>query len=152
MKKQTLVLGLGNPLMSDEGIGNHLIERLSKLAEKYPCVDFVDAGTGGLKILHLFEGRSKVIIIDCANMGTEPGCIKKFPPDQVSSVKKMSHYSLHEQDLLQIINLAKKLDQCQQEIVIFGIQPESSCFGQKLSKKLMDRMNDYIKFICTELV
>ena len=151
MKKQTLVLGLGNPLMSDDGIGIYLLKHLSSLAKKYPNVDFVDAGTGGLKILHLLEGRSKAIIIDCANMRAEPGHIEKFSPEQAVSVKALAHYSLHEQDLLQIIDMARKLDQCPQSIVIFGIQPENTGFGQKLSQKLVNKMDDYITLVCKEL-
>ncbi|MCJ7779064.1 MAG: hydrogenase maturation protease [Sedimentisphaerales bacterium] len=150
-KRDVVVIGLGNVLLSDEGIGVNILEHLSRLAEKYPSIDFVNSGTGGLNILHLLEHRSKAIIIDCANMGVEAGRIKRFTPDEVLSVKKLVHYSLHEQDLLQIIDLARRLGCCPQEIVIFGIQPENTSLGQKLSQKLVDRMDDYITFICEEL-
>ena len=151
MKKQTIVLGLGNPLMSDEGIGVYLVNRLSGLSEKYPEVDFMDAGTGGLNLLHLFEGREKVVFIDCANMEEEPGKIRKFTPEQVKSVKQLAHQSLHEQDLLKIIEMAKKLDQCPKEIVIFGIQPKNIILGQILSDELENKIDDYINIILKEL-
>ncbi|OHB59930.1 MAG: hypothetical protein A2167_00475 [Planctomycetes bacterium RBG_13_46_10] len=150
-RKNVVVIGLGNVLLSDEGIGVHIINKLSSLKRQFPFVDFIDAGTGGMNILHILECRCKAIIIDCANMGVEPGQIKKFTPDQAVSVKTLSHYSLHEQDLLQIIGMAKRLDQCPQEIVIFGIQPENTGYGQKLSRKLMNKMDDYIKLVCQEL-
>ncbi len=151
LPKDVIVLGLGNPLMSDEGVGVAVIERFSAHSDKFPNVDFIDAGTGGMSILHLLEHRRKAIIIDCANMGVEAGHIKRFTPDEVLSVKKLAHHSLHEQDLLQIIGLIRRLGRCPQEIVIFGIQPESTFFGQKLSQKLVDRMDDYITLICEEL-
>jgi hydrogenase maturation protease len=150
-QKDVVVIGLGNKLLSDEGIGVRLIEHLSSLAERYPNVDFVDAGTGGLTILHLLEGRRKAVIIDCANMGAEPGHIKKFTPDQALSVKAIAHHSLHEQDLMQIIGLAKKLGQCPQEIVIFGIQPEVIELGIGLSETLASKVEGYVSAICREL-
>ena len=150
-RRDVVVIGLGNVLLSDEGIGVNILEHLSKLAEKYPSIDFVNAGTGGMNVLHLLEHRRKAIIIDCANMGIEPGHIKRFTPDEVLSVKKLAHYSLHEQDLLQIIDLARRLGRCLQEIVIFGIQPESTSLGQKLSQKLVDRMDNYMTLLCEEL-
>ncbi len=151
MKKPTVVLGMGNPLMSDEGIGVVLIDRLSRLAGSFPSVEFADAGTGGMSLLHYFDGRSKAIIIDCANMNEEPGTIKRFTSANVKSVKQLAHLSLHEQDLLKIIEMAKLLDQCPKEIVIFGIQPKSVSFGQSLSKELEQKIDNYISVICKEL-
>src|SRR4030042_2897768 len=71
MRKPVVVLGLGNPLMGDEGIGVYLVERLMESADEYPSVDFIDAGTGGLSILHHIEDRRKAIIIDCAFMAEQ---------------------------------------------------------------------------------
>ncbi|MBN2183115.1 MAG: hydrogenase maturation protease [Sedimentisphaerales bacterium] len=151
MKKPTVVLGLGNPLMADEGIGIHLVNCLSELSEKFPHVDFIDAGTGGLSLLHYFEGRQKAVIIDCAEMGAEPGAVRKFRPDQVESIKKLTHYSLHEQDLIKIIEMARKLNQCPPELIIFGVQPEMVSLEQQISSVLVERMDEYITLISREL-
>ena len=151
MKKATLVLGLGNPLMSDEGIGVYLVQRLAKLKDKFPDVDFIDAGTGGMTVLHLIEDRQKVVIVDCARMGLQPGEIRRFTPAQAETVKALSHRSLHEADILGIIDLAKRLGQCPDRIVIFGIEPEVVQPGQQLSRALSDRIEDYITQISEEL-
>ena len=150
-RNKTIVVGLGNPLMSDEGIGVVLVNRLSELSDKYPFVDFVDGGTGGMNLLHLLDDRKNAIIIDCANMEQEPGQIKKFSPDEVKSVKQLAHQSLHEQDLLKIIEIAKQLDQCPEEIVIFGIQPKNIELDQTLSLELTQKIDNYINLICAEL-
>jgi hydrogenase maturation protease len=152
MKKNIAVLGLGNPLMADEGIGCFLIQQFQSKADEYPLVDFIDAGTGGMNILHLIEDRHKVILIDCAYMGTKPGTIKRFTPDKVSTVKKLAHQSLHEADILKILALAKQLDQCPDEIIIFGIEPESIKLEQKLSDTLIKKLDDYIACITKELI
>ncbi|MBN2589317.1 MAG: HyaD/HybD family hydrogenase maturation endopeptidase [Sedimentisphaerales bacterium] len=151
MKKPTIVLGLGNPLMSDEGIGIFLINRLTELSEQFPEVDFFDAGTGGITLLHLFEGRDRAIIIDCAYMDEEPGRIRRFTPDQVKSVKQLAHQSLHEQDIMKIIEMAKLMEQCPKEVILFGIQPKSLELGEGISSELEQNIDDYIKVICNEL-
>jgi len=152
LSKDVTVLGLGNPLMSDEGVGVAVIERFSAHSDKFPNVDFIDAGTGGMSILHLIEGKRKVIIVDCAYMGTEPGTIRKFGPDEVRSVKKLAHQSLHETDIFKIIDLAKQLGNCPQEISFFGIEPETIEPKQKLSKIISTRIDDYIITISKEFI
>ncbi len=151
MKRSTVVLGLGNPLMADEGIGVRLVERLSKLAADYPEVDFLDAGTGGLAVLHHVEGRRKAIFIDCAYMGEEPGTIRRFLPEEVRSTKVLAHQSLHEADLLRILDMAHQLGQAPEEIVIFGIEPGRIEPVIGLSPALTDRFDEYLATVLREL-
>ena len=151
MKKETVVLGLGNPLMSDEGIGSFLIEKLLTKAHDFPDVEFIDAGTGGMAILHLIEDRKKAILIDCAYMDTKPGTIMKFTPQQVQSVKKLMHYSLHEVDILKVLDIAEKLGNCPSDIVIFGIEPQRVKLSTNLSDKISAKVDHYITAITEEL-
>ena len=151
-KKDVVVIGLGNVLMSDEGIGVRLVRILSSQQDKFPLVDFIDAGVAGMSLLHLVANRKKVVIIDCAKMETTPGIIKRFALDEVQSVKKLSQFSLHEVDILQVINLSKQLGECPEQILFFGIEPESIAMGQKLSKTLSDKIDFYTAEICKELI
>jgi hydrogenase maturation protease len=151
MKKAVVVLGLGNPLMADEGIGVAVVQRLAEAAARYPSVDFLDAGTGGMSLLHLLEGRRKAVVIDCALMDDEPGAIKRFTCDQVRSRKVLAHQSLHEADLMHIIAMARQLGQAPEEIVIFGIQPQTVEPGEGLSPVLRDRIEQYVTRVLQEL-
>ena len=151
MAKPVVVLGLGNPLMADEGVGVYLIERLQESAGDFPFVDFVDAGTGGLAVLHLLEGRRQAIVIDCAFMEEPPGTIRRFTPDQVQSAKVLAHQSLHEADLLRIIEMARQLGQAPETIVLFGIQPQRVEPGWELSRTLIERIDEYVSMIRREL-
>jgi hydrogenase maturation protease len=151
MKKPTVVLGLGNPLMADEGIGIHLIERLAARAGQWPGVEMIDAGTGGMAVLHRLEGRTKAIFVDCAFMGLEPGTLRRFTPEEVHSSKALAHQSLHEADLLRILSLAEELGQCPEQVVIFGIEPEVVEPRQGLSAALKDRTEQYLAEITAEL-
>ncbi|HNS19097.1 MAG TPA: hydrogenase maturation protease [Sedimentisphaerales bacterium] len=150
-KRPTVVLGLGNPLMADEGIGVCLVERLAESLLDYPDVDFLDAGTGGLAVLHHMAGRRKAILVDCAYMEQEPGAIRRFSPDDVRSKKVLAHQSLHDADLLRIIGMARELGQAPEEIVIFGIQPELIEFRQGLSVTLANGIDRCLAAIRAEL-
>jgi len=151
MRRSTVVLGLGNPLMADEGIGVCLVVRLSRSAEEYPDVEFIDAGTGGLAVLHHIQGRRKVIFIDCAYMGEEPGAIRRFTPEEVCTGKVLAHQSLHEADLLRIIDMSRQLGEAPEEIVIFGIQPERIEPALDLSPVLKSRIDEYLTVLLNEL-
>ena len=150
--KETIVLGLGNPLMADEGIGGYLIGELQKQADRFHDIDFVDAGTGGFNLLHYLDGRKKAIIIDCALMGTPPGTIKKFSPEDVESTKKLAHYSLHEADIIKVLQMAKMLGQCPETVIIFGIEPETIEQRQSLSPALLERIDSYLEQITKEIL
>lgn len=151
MRKDVVVLGLGNPLMSDEGVGAHIIGRFLAQADKYPFAEFIDAGTGGAAILHLIAGREKAVLIDCAQIGTEPGAIKRFMPEEVKSLKRVAHQSLHEGDILDIIRMSRQLGQQPKEIVLFGIEPQTVGPGLKLSDTVKKRLDDYVTVISEEL-
>jgi hydrogenase maturation protease len=150
-RNDVVVLGLGNPLMADEGIGVYLVERLMESAAQYPAADFVDAGTGGLSILHQIEGRRKAILIDCAFMDEPPGAIRRFTPEEVQSTKVLAHQSVHEADLMRIIAMARQLGEAPDQIVIFGIQPARVEPSQGLSQVLVERIDEYISMILHEL-
>lgn len=153
--KPTIVVGLGNPLMADEGIGTVLVEQLEKLARdgRLPSeqVEYYDGGCGGMYLLHTIADRRKAILIDCCQMGTEPGTIRRFTPEDVISVKQMAHLSLHEVDILKVIELAKEIGQCPDEIVIFGIEPVSIEPQMRLNEPIAARLNEYIEAIRKEL-
>jgi len=102
-------------------------------------------------LLHTIAERKKVILIDCCLMGTDPGTIRRFTPDDVNSVKKMAHLSLHEVDILKVIELAKKIGQCPDDIVILGIEPVAIEQQMYLNETLQKRIPEYIEVIRAEL-
>ena len=150
-KNDIVVLGLGNPLMADEGVGGFLVNKLLEKKDSYPEIDFIDAGTGGMAILHLIAERKKVIIIDCAYMNKAPGTIVRFTPQDVKTIKQLIHYSLHEIDILKVIAIARQLNQCPDEIVIFGIEPEKIELQNNLNSALLKNIDKYLATIESEL-
>ena len=96
-----------------------------------------------MSVLHELEGREKVIFIDCTMMGEPPGTIRRFTPDDVVTRKVQSRFSMHEGDLLHTISLARRLGTCPEDVVIFGIEPKSTDFGEYLSPELSARLDEY---------
>jgi hydrogenase maturation protease len=155
-RKSKIVIGLGNPLMTDEGIGVLLVQKLAQKSDRkelHGCndVEFYDGGTGGMNLLYKIENRDKVILIDCAKMGQSPGTICRFTPDQVRTLKKLAHFSLHEIDILKLLDVAAQLDAAPKEVIIFGIEPASLELGNDLSEILKTQLDNYLNTILAEL-
>jgi hydrogenase maturation protease len=148
--KPTLIICQGNPLMRDEGIGIRLASELSAHLADNPNVEVMDLGTGGLAVLHAIEGRKKIIFVDCAVMGQAPGTILRFTPEQVRSTKVRMRYSLHEGDLLNTLELSRRLGECPDNIVVFGIEPKEIADGEGLSNELQNNIQQYVQTILQE--
>jgi hydrogenase maturation protease len=149
--QSTIVIGLGNPLMRDEGVGVLLVQKLSAEFPGRGDVEFYDGGTGGMSLLYKIENRHKLILIDCAKMGEPAGTIRRFTPDQVRSVKQLGHFTLHEVDILKVLELAAQFGDAPEEVVLFGIEPQSLELGPDLSKPLADQFENYLAMIGKEL-
>lgn len=149
-RKQCLVVGLGNPLMRDEGVGVKVLELLKCDDAPREHVEFLDGGTGGVALVHAMAGREKAIFIDCAQMSEKAGTIRRFEVDDIRSTKDLPQMSLHEADLLQIIGLADQLGKCPPKITLFGIEPQTVEPGHDLSPVLSEKVASYAGQIAAE--
>ncbi len=149
--KPILIICLGNPLMRDEGIGIRLASELLVHLTDNSDVEVLDLGTGGLAVLHAIVGREKIVFVDCAIMGQTPGLMHRFTPGQVRSLKVRMRYSLHEGDLLNTLKLSRRLGECPDDIVIFGIEPKEIDHGEGLTSKLENNIQQYVQTILQEL-
>jgi hydrogenase maturation protease len=149
--KPILIICLGNPLMRDEGIGIRLASELLVHLADNPDVEVMDLGTGGLSVMHAIADRKKIIFVDCAIMGQKPGTMLRFTPQQVRSKKVRMRYSLHEGDLLNTLELSRRLGECPDDIVIFGIEPKEIAHGEGLTNELENNTQHYVRTILKEL-
>lgn len=149
--KPIIVVGLGNPLMGDEGVGLHVVQRLEKRQDDFPNVEFVEGGTSLAAAVYRTMGRRKAVFIDCALMGEEPGTLRRFAPEHVCSVKYLSGVSLHEGDLCTLLEGLRMLGEAPKEVVIFGIQPVSIEPRMRLSECLLRRLDEYVAAIESEI-
>jgi len=127
-----LVLGLGNPLRGDDGVGPRMVEELTRrgLPEG---VTALDGETGGLDLLQVLERWKRVVVIDAADVGREPGQFVRFTPDQVWLARAADRFSLHHAGLSEVLALANALGRVLPEMVIFGVQPAEVGWGEGLS-------------------
>jgi hydrogenase maturation protease len=132
MRPATLILGLGNPLRGDDGIGPRVVEDLTdhNLPEG---VTALDGGTGGLDLLRLMEEWERVVIVDAADVGREPGEYVRFTPDEMRLAGASPTLSLHHAGLSEVLALADALDMDLPEMVIFGVQPAEIGWKEGLS-------------------
>ena len=140
-----VIIGIGNLLLMDEGIGVHTINEL----EKYDLpnnVEIYDGGTGGFKLIDLMHNTKKVIFIDAVETGKAPGTITAFKSKDVRSLYPKKKYSLHDTDLLEVIKMTELLDNSP-EIEIVGIQPKTINYGTTLSKELADSMSNIVNTV-----
>lgn len=119
--KPVLVLGIGNILMRDEGIGVHVVNRMLEAGGLPSGVEVIDGGTAGFDLIPLMKDRKKIIIVDALSMDDAPGTIYRFRPDDVDSPQR--GYSLHEVNILEVIRTLKMMGDVP-EIEIIGVVAE----------------------------
>ena len=146
---KVVIIGVGNLLLMDEGIGIHVISELEK--HKLPeNVDICDGGTGGFKLIDLMHEAKRVIFIDAVETGKAPGTITTFESKDVRSIYPKKKYSLHDTDLLEVIKMVELLDN-PPVIEIVGVQPKIINYGTTLSKELTDSMPDIINTVLSRI-
>ena len=150
--KKLGVIGLGNPLRRDDGIGIVLLEKLVEQKYNLPHgIQYIDGGTGGMNILYLLAQFDIVFIIDAAFFNAVPGYGKLFTIQQIKNNKISFSDSTHEFDILKVINLSKNLDELPEYIFFFGVQPKDTSIGTDLSKELQQNIEKLLKKLIVEL-
>lgn len=123
---RTLVVGLGNVLLKDDGVGVHAVKELRKILP--PQILAVEVGTAVLDALHLFEWAERIIAIDAMQAGGPPGTIYSFGVDDVKD--QGIEASLHEMGLIAALRFMKGR---RPALSILAVEPESLDFGMELS-------------------
>lgn len=144
-----LVLGVGNILLGDEGVGVHII-RAMQLRERLTGVELLDGGTLTLDILDSLADRDKVIIIDAVKGGGQPGTVYRFTPNDIA-MQSHNPFSLHQISLLEMLKMAELTDCIPRDIVILGIEPKVVDWGLELSQEVAAQVPKVIELVLGEL-
>ena len=148
--RRTLILGLGNPLLGDEGIGGRVIEELRGL-ELPAGVELADGGTAGLGLIGLMEGYQRVIFVDAADMGRPPGHVVRFTPSEVQFKTAEAPLSLHQIGLGEALVVAEALEMAPAELIIIGVQPSWLEMGVGLSPEVEGAIPQIVRMVLDEL-
>ena len=146
----TLILGLGNALRGDDGIGPAVIEWLDQ--QTLPAeVEAVDGGTAGLGVVSTLMGRERAIIVDAANVERAPGEWVRFTPDVAQLKDNATTLSLHSAGLAEALALGAALNVLPPTIIIYGVQPQSLDWSPQLSVEVQAAVTAVGQAILREL-
>jgi hydrogenase maturation protease len=121
---KALVLGIGNPLRADDGVGIHITEALRQ--ETVCDTTDIKDGISGLDILGAITGYDRIIIVDALQSSGKPGTIYRFSPEDLGFQKTLHTFSTHDMDFLATIELGKSIfaGRMPKEIIIIAVEAD----------------------------
>ena len=147
---RVVVLGLGNLLLKDEGIGVHVAHALQDVSSPgNVALEVIDGGTLPDTLVSLGE-VDKLVVVDAVRGGEVPGAIYRFRPEDISLENEMLT-SLHQINLLEDLWMTERFGQKPKEVVIIGVEPEDMSLGLELSDKLQQLIPRLIKVVLEEV-
>lgn len=144
------IVGVGNILLQDEGVGVHALERLRERFEFPENVSLIDGGTMGLDLLPFIEDTDRLLLIDAIDFKKEPGTIGIIEDDGIPAVIK-TKISPHQIGLSDLFSVMRLLDRKPISISVIGIQPERLETTTELSETVKQSLNSLIDAIIEKL-
>jgi hydrogenase maturation protease len=129
-----LILGIGNTLLSDEGIGVHLVQRLQHQVGEVPGIECLDGGTLSFTLAEPIARADVLIVVDAARMGERPGTLKIFHDQEMDRYLQGNRASVHEVSLGDLLDIARLSDTLPARRCLVGIEPEKLDWGESLSE------------------
>ena len=143
-----VVIGVGNLLLKDEGIGIHVVKALQEM-DLPPDVRLIDGGTSPDLVAYTRAG-DKMIIVDAARAGGEPGTIYRFLPGDLAAGEG-TLTSAHEMGVVENLGLMSLTGNEPEKVVIIGVEPWEIDWGTELSELLRGKIPDIIKVVLKEM-
>ncbi len=143
MSERIVVLGIGNTILSDEGLGVRALEILKDGYSFQPQIELLDGGTIGIDLLYFVEGADKLLVLDAVSGGKLPGSVYVFEHDEVKKYFR-NKVSMHEIGFQEVMALLELKGKELREIVVMGIEPKVIDIGTRLSPEVESAMPDLI--------
>ena len=119
----TLILGIGNNLLTDEGAGIHALDLLRSSYPDLPDVAFIDGGTLSFTLAAYIEDCDKLIVLDAAELKAPPGTVKTMVGKEMDAFLGATRRSPHEVSLLDLFDIARLTESLPEKRALIGIQP-----------------------------
>jgi hydrogenase maturation protease len=159
-----LILGIGNILLKDEGVGVHVIQAMADQVARGTLslsedIELVDGGTFGIDLLDTLAGRRKVIVVDAVQVTaaetagpseTPAGAILRFTDANLQQ-RQAADLSLHQIGLFETLTMARQLGCAVGEVVILGIVPKTLESGLELSPEVAAAVPKIIELVLAEI-
>jgi hydrogenase maturation protease len=131
-KPPVLVLGVGNALLRDDGVGLRLLSDLSREWHTWDGeIEFLDGGTQGLALLDRIAGRRALLILDAVKLGAAPGAVHVLRGWRNGAARSST---AHESNVSELLAVATLLGECPEQVAIVGIEPDRIATGMELSE------------------
>ncbi len=147
---RAIVLGVGNILLSDEGIGVRAIEKLQQDYDLPPEVVIIDGGTTGMEMLEDLSNADHIIIIDAVRAGKAPASIVRLAGEQVPVFFK-TKLSPHQIGLSDVLATLEFIGEAPGGVTVFGVEPVSLETGMALTPQVEARLPILLELVATEL-
>jgi hydrogenase maturation protease len=139
--KKIGIIGIGNTLRQDDGVGIFLLNKLIKIKDKLPKnIDYIDGGISGINLIHLISKYDLILFIDAVKLNNEFDESKLFDFRDIKTNKTRVKLSIHEEDIYQIISLSKKIYKKPDKVYIFGVKIFKIGYYYSLSKNLEEKI------------
>ena len=146
---RVIVLGVGNLLLGDEGVGIHVVRELEK-HDLPRNVRPIDGGTGGFNLISIIAEADHLIVVDTLAAEGEAGEVFRFTPDEVRRPRAQIRPSLHDVGLLDALELAAASGY-EPSTVIFGVVPERIDWGEELSPRVAEAVPKVVTAVLQEI-
>ena len=144
------ILGIGNTLFSDEGVGIHLLPLLEEALKGCENIEIIEGLTDGLKLLGPVEDAENLIIIDAINAGKEPVTIITLVGDEIPAYFGIK-MSIHQLGFQEVLLAAKLRERYPKQIVMFGMQPTSLQMGIELTDTNQKKLGELAKTVIDQV-
>lgn len=145
-----LVLGVGNILLADEGVGVRAVEAFRCRYVVPAAVEILDGGTAGMGLIDLIAGRKHLIIVDAVNAGGAPGSIVRLAGADIVPFLRQ-RLSPHQLGLLDVLAYLQLMETAPESVTIIGITPDDMSLSLDLSPPLQAALTGIADRIADEL-
>ena len=140
-----LVLGVGNTLMSDDGVGVRLVERLAEVTPALPGVTYLDAGTLSFVLLPQIQDCGALLVLDAAQLGEPPGSFCRYQGGQMDEFLRTARCSVHEVGIRDLLDLARLTGSLPERRAFIGIQPGATGWGDRLTEPVAGALSGALR-------
>jgi len=145
----TVVLGLGNLIRSDDGIGLYALTQLEQDTRLPVDVSLVEGGTKGLELVPYICDASHLLVLDAVDVGAAPGTVSRIAGKELRSLPGSA--SVHELALADVLNALRIMGQEPEEVVLLGVQPQNTELGTDLSAPAQQALPTLVEAALNEL-
>lgn len=137
--QQALVLGIGNTLLSDEGVGPLVVQQLAEL-NLPESIRLLDGGTLSFTLAPEIEAVDYLLVIDCTRLDAPPGTVRMFVGDEMDAYLGTAKGSVHEVGLTDLLDIARLTDSLPAHRALIGIQPLKIDWGEVPSPEVQEAL------------